>query len=108
MTNFKIEQKNSAYTSKVGQLVSFLQYARSCTIAVVENCSNYQLDYLLDERSNTIGTLLKHIAAMEFQLQCIIFEERKLNTEELQIWKGCFAGELSTNDCKLFFYFCRS
>jgi hypothetical protein len=57
MSSFKIEQNNSAYSLKVGQLVSILQYARACTIAVVENCTKRQLDFLMDEKSNSVGTL---------------------------------------------------
>jgi uncharacterized damage-inducible protein DinB len=100
MSSFKIEQNNSAYSLKVGQLVSILQYARACTIAVVENCTKRQLDFLMDEKSNSVGTLLKHIAALEYQFQQVTFANRKLNSGELKTWKGCFADELSLNYSK--------
>ena len=55
----------SGYTPTIGHLVGMLSYARQTTLAAVEGLTREQLDHLHDERSNSIGALLAHVAMVE-------------------------------------------
>jgi hypothetical protein len=90
----------NGYTSAISQVISFLEYARACTITAVQNCTPAQLDFLLDEKSNSTGTLLRHIAALEFQFRILTFYNRTLDNKELITWYGGYASELSLNYIK--------
>ena len=45
-----------------------------------------ELDHLHDERSNSIGALLAHVAAVERAYQVLTFEDRALSAEENLQW----------------------
>jgi uncharacterized damage-inducible protein DinB len=59
-----------------------LLYARATTIAAVDGLTLGELDHLHDDRSNSIGALLAHIAAVERSYQILTFEDRNLSAEE--------------------------
>jgi uncharacterized damage-inducible protein DinB len=63
----------AGFTPQIGRLVSMMNYARRTTLAEVEGLSVGQLDYLHDPRSNSIGALLLHIAAVEASYQAATF-----------------------------------
>jgi uncharacterized damage-inducible protein DinB len=63
-----------------------LLYARATTIAAVDGLTLTQLDYLHDDRSNSIGALLAHVAAVERAYQVMTFEDRALSAEENVEW----------------------
>jgi uncharacterized damage-inducible protein DinB len=65
------------YTPTIGRLVAMLSYARQTTLGAVEGLTREQLDHLHDERSNSIGALLAHMAAAERWYQLVTFEDRK-------------------------------
>jgi len=97
MDLFKPKRIINGYTPAISQLVCFLQYARRCTLKAVEGCTTAQLDFLPGKKSNATGTLLRHIAALEFQFRLVTFENRKLTDRELLDWHGGYAAELSLN-----------
>nr|WP_225446558.1 DinB family protein [Paenibacillus rhizovicinus] len=74
------------YTPQVGRLLSMMNYARHTTLEAVKGLTQEQLDYLLDARSNSIGGLLMHFAAVEYAYQVSTFEDRRLSDEELAEW----------------------
>ncbi|QHT63181.1 DUF664 domain-containing protein [Paenibacillus lycopersici] len=74
------------YAPQVGRLLSMMNYARHTTLEAVQHLNRQQLDYLLDARSNSIGALLLHFAAVEYAYQVSTFEDRGLNEEELAEW----------------------
>lgn len=74
------------YSPQISRLLSMMNYARYTTLEAVEGLTVHELDYLLDENSNSIGGLLLHAAAIEFAYQVATFEYRELNEEELAIW----------------------
>jgi uncharacterized damage-inducible protein DinB len=63
-----------------------LLYARATTMAAVDGLTLTQLDHLHDERSNSIGALLAHIAIVERAYQVLTFEDRDLSAEENVQW----------------------
>lgn len=83
---FKI-QEIEGYPSQIGHLISSMNYARITTFDAVKDMSISDLDFLLDEKANTIGMLLLHIASVEFEFHKIIVEKRELTEVELDCWR---------------------
>jgi len=75
----------AGYSPAIGQLVGMLTYARSTTLAAVEDLSVAELDHLHDEESNSIGALLAHIGAVERSYQILTFEQRMLSPQENEL-----------------------
>ena len=74
------------FTPQIARLVSMMNYARSTTLQAVAGLAVDELDYLHDPQSNSIGTLLLHIAAAEVGYQAATFDARDLNAEERRQW----------------------
>ena len=74
------------FAPQIARLVSMMNYARSSTLQAVAGLGVPELDYLHDAQSNTIGSLLSHIAAAEVGYQAATFDARDLNAEERQEW----------------------
>jgi uncharacterized damage-inducible protein DinB len=94
MIDYRIRNAGD-FSQKIGELVSMLEHTRAVTIEEVKGLSEDALDYLADEESNTIGSLLLHIASIEFVHGLISFENRDINELELKQWKS--ALELGEN-----------
>jgi hypothetical protein len=76
------------YTPHIGRLVSMMNYVRRTTLVEAEDLKIKHLDYLHDADSNSIGTLLMHIAAVEafYQEATFGFDSFKgQHSEELRI-----------------------
>ena len=78
--------KKEGFTEKIGELVSMLEHVRSVTVDEVAELTQEELDYLPGARSNSIGALLLHMAAIEYVHQVISFENRDLTEEEFGQW----------------------
>ncbi len=87
MENILLITDIPGYTPQISRLVSMMNYARFTTLDAVKNLTQDQLDFLLDSQSNSIGALLLHFAAVEYAYQVLTFEKRKLNDEEISIWR---------------------
>ena len=80
--------------TKNRELVSLLEHTRAVTLGEVKNLSVEQLDLIMQSGGNSIGALLKHIAAIEKVHQLISFQDRDFTKEELEIWEGAlYLGE---------------
>lgn len=77
----------AGYAPTIGRLVGMLTYARETTLAAVEGLSVAQLDHLHDDRSNSIGALLAHIAVSERGYQYLTFEDRAPTADERAAWE---------------------
>src|SRR5574340_1462038 len=64
------------FTPTIGRLVAMLTHARQGLLSAVRDLSIAQLDHLHDARSNSIGALLAHAAAVEGWHQILTFEDR--------------------------------
>jgi uncharacterized damage-inducible protein DinB len=62
------------FSPQVGTLVSMMNWMRSTILMPVRNMTTEQLDFLFDEKSNTIGAMLLHLAATEKYYQLNTFE----------------------------------
>jgi uncharacterized damage-inducible protein DinB len=76
------------YTPTIGRLVAMLSYARQTTLRAVAGLTREQLDHVHDERSNSIGALLSHVAAVERGYQLVTFEEREPTAAENDAWSA--------------------
>ena len=74
------------YTPEISRLVCMMNYARNVTLDSVKNLTTEQLDFLLDEKSNSIGALLMHIASVDYFYNIYTFEQRDLNENEWNKW----------------------
>lgn len=61
------------YSPQVGTLVSMLTLMRSMIVTPLKGTTMAQLDYLHDEKSNSIGAMLMHLAATERYYQVDTF-----------------------------------
>lgn len=74
------------FSPNIARLVSMMNYARWTTLQAVENLSVNQLDFQLDEESNSIGALLLHIAATEYSYYVATLSGRHFSEEDRQSW----------------------
>jgi len=74
------------FTPQIGRLVSMMNYARLTTLTTVKGLSVEQLDHKHDAKSNSIGALLLHMAAVEFGYQRRTFYNRNLHLKESTKW----------------------
>jgi len=89
------------FTPQIARLVSMMNYVRHTTISAVEGLTVNELDYLNDSNSNSIGSLLLHIAAAEAGYQAATFDKRELNDEEKHEWGTALAlGEKARQEIK--------
>lgn len=65
------------YTPQIGTLLSTMTMMRAWVIDVVKALTTEQLDFQFDDRSNTIGAMLLHLAATERYYQLNTFEGLK-------------------------------
>ncbi len=66
------------YSPQVGALVSMMTWMRMVLLMSVKGMSQKDLDYLLDDKANTIGALLMHLAATDRIYQINTFEGNSL------------------------------
>lgn len=66
------------YSAQIGTLVSMMAWMRSTVLRSVKGMSQKDLDYLFDANSNTIGSLLMHLAATDRIYQINTFEGNPL------------------------------
>ena len=53
------------YSPQIGTLVSMMAWLRPQVVGSVKNLTTEQLDWLIDDKANTIGALLYHLAATD-------------------------------------------
>ena len=87
LTSLRIEPL-PGYAPTIGRLVSMLTCSRRTLLAAVEGLSRPELNHLHDARSNSIGALLAHVAAVERWYQVLTFEDREPSAEEVTPWSA--------------------
>jgi len=71
---------------KIGDMISMLEDLKDRVERTVKNMSQYEIDYLHDEKANRIGALIMHLVAAEKYYQVFTFENRGFNEEEKKKW----------------------
>lgn len=72
---------------QIGAMISMLEDLKNRVENKVKNMSQYELDYLYDDKANRIGSLIMHLAAAEAYYQVRTFENRDFNAEEKKKWE---------------------
>ena len=67
----------SGFSPHVGTILSMMTWMRSMVLRSVNGLTTEQLDYLHDEKSNTIGAMLMHLAATETFYRIHTIENKK-------------------------------
>lgn len=65
------------YSTHVGTLLSMMTMMRAWVVDIVGDLTVEQLDFQIDEQSNSIGAMLLHLAATERYYQLNTFDEMK-------------------------------
>jgi len=68
------------YSPQLGTLLSTMTLSRQLVIDTVKNLTVEQLDFQIDEKSNSIGAMLLHLAACERYFQLNTFNEMAWGT----------------------------
>ena len=76
------------YSPQIGTLVSMLNYNRYTIINSVKALSLEQIDYLHDQKANSIAALVMHLGAVEKYYQVNSFEGRQEFSEKDQKFWG--------------------
>ena len=91
----------SGFSPQIARLVSMMNYVRHTTLSAIKDLIVHELDYLSNPMSNSIGSLLLHIAAAEVGYQAATFYNRQLNEDEKNEWDSAFVlGEKSRQEIK--------
>jgi len=64
----------AGYSPQIGTLVSEMAFMRDQVLRSTKDLSQKDLDFLLDDKANTIGALLLHLAAVEAFFQANTFD----------------------------------
>ena len=75
------------YSPHVGTLLSMMTMMRAWVVGTVKGLSTEQLDFQIDDQSNSIGALLLHLAATERYYQLNTFDEMQWGTWSKEIKK---------------------
>lgn len=75
------------YSPQIGTLLSTMTMMRKWVIDTVKDLTTEQLDFQIDDKSNSIGAMLLHLAATERYYQLNTFEEMPWGTWSDEIKK---------------------
>jgi uncharacterized damage-inducible protein DinB len=79
----------TGYSPQIGTLVSMMDWMRSVVEGEVRGLQQEQLDFLIDDKANSIGAMLLHLAATERFYQIHTFEGKNWgdwSREDQQRW----------------------
>ncbi|MDW0117011.1 DinB family protein [Sporosarcina thermotolerans] len=77
--------KKEGLSLEFSKLISMMNYTRETTLAEIMNLSVEQLDFLINEKANSIGMLIAHMASLEKAYQIDTFEKREFTEEDIQM-----------------------
>lgn len=91
VTTFSLKGQNSikapkGYSPQIGTTLSMMEDLKARVTYSVNNLTQEQTDFLLDEQANRIGAMILHLAATEKYYQVYTFEGRGFNEEEAAKW----------------------
>ncbi len=84
----RVIESEEGFSPQIGVIVSMLNDMSNRVERTVKNLSTEDIDFLLDENANSIGTLIMHLAATEKFYQVYTFENREFNEEEEVEWSS--------------------
>jgi hypothetical protein len=75
------------YSPQIGIMVDMLEELKSRITQDVRDLTQPQTDFLFDEKANSIGAIIMHLAATESYYQVETLEERTWTEEEAAFWE---------------------
>jgi uncharacterized damage-inducible protein DinB len=87
---YEIKPKEG-YSPNIGLMVAMLEDLKYQITEEVQDLSQSETDFQFDEKANSIGALVMHLAATEAYYQIETLEGRKWTDEEKSLW-GIGAG----------------
>jgi hypothetical protein len=75
--NINVIGPKEGFSPQIGTLVSMMNWMRMVMLSPVKGMSIEDLDYLVDDKANSIGAMLWHLASTERFYQIHTFEGRK-------------------------------
>ncbi|WP_299336007.1 DUF664 domain-containing protein [uncultured Psychroserpens sp.] len=89
------------YSDDIGQMISMLDNLKKRVERNVINLDQEGTDFLLDDKANTPGAIIYHLAATEAYYQVYTFEGRGFNAEERRQWNTALnLGEKARQEFK--------
>ncbi len=89
------------YTPQIGIMVHMLEDLKNRITEQVQDLSQEETDFLIDEKGNSIGAMIMHLAATESYYLVETLEERTWSAEEMEYWMvGASLGEQSREKFK--------
>ena len=76
----------NGFSPQIGTLVMMLNNLSKRVENTVGLLNQQETDFLLDEKANSVGALVMHLAAAEALYQVMTFEGRRFNDEEQKKW----------------------
>lgn len=83
MNNLFLIDKIDGLSLEFSKLISMMNYTRETTLAEVMDLSAGQLDFLINEKANSIGMLLAHMVAVEQAYQIDTIENREFTEADI-------------------------
>lgn len=89
------------YTNDIGNMIAMLDNLKQRVERHVVNLDQNGTDFLLDEKSNSPGAIIYHLAATEAYYQVYTFEGRTFNKAEMAKWSTALdLGEKARSEFK--------
>ncbi len=85
LAQYKIKPPKG-YTTEIGNMVVMLDNLKQRVEQLVADLDQKGTDFLLDEKANSPGAIIYHLAATEAYYQIYTFERREFNAEEEKKW----------------------
>lgn len=84
------------YAPRIGILVDMMEELKDRITESVKDLDQEETDYLFDEKANSIGSLIMHMAATEAYYQVETLENRMFTKDEEEFWAiGLSLGDIS-------------
>ena len=74
------------YTPQIGIMVDMLEEMKDLIKAQTQDLNQTETDFLFDEKANSIGAMIMHMAATEAYFQVETLEGRQWTDEERSFW----------------------
>lgn len=90
MKNYAQHEINpvEGYSPQIGAMVNMMEDLKARIVEMTKDLSQEETDFLFDEKANSIGALIMHIAANEAYYQVETLEGRNWTEQEAAIWSG--------------------
>ncbi|PKV52033.1 uncharacterized protein DUF664 [Aquimarina sp. MAR_2010_214] len=96
-----IDKIKEEYSPNIGTLIAMFYNLDDRLKKAVQELSSKEIDYFLNPKTNSIGALIIHLAAIEISYQVDTFEDREFNEVEQQKWETAYyLGEAAQKEYK--------